>query len=550
RITLYVVGSVLFLAYLGYAVALNFKRAVPLVVLTSLVLVAVLWRLARSRCKVRKLLPQHNAREVHNLHEDGGGTGSPGGAEKSQYEICKKATKVSRRFWNLFGQRKVKIGCYILTISATCGFLVSQHHSRLDRLRPVAGLAAIVLVSVLLSYDRSKINWRPVVWGLALQVALAVLTLRTRPGREGFRYLGQQMEHFLEHVLAGVLFVFGDKYTDFFFIFKLMPTVIFLSSVISVLYHVGVMQSLVGLIAAAMSVTMATTAAESTGIAACIFLGQPEASLTIRPFLERMTRSELFAITTAGFASVTADVFAIFVHYGMPSSHIITAVLMSAPASIAVAKIICPETEVSHTKDRKELRACEKRMVRQRSALDAAVQGAQDAVSIVAAVVATIIAFLSILSFFNSVIAYLGGLVDVEGLSLETLVAYPLMPVAYSLGVAWEDCRPVAEVIGLKTFVNELVGYQRLKQLVQEGAIKQRRSQVIAMYALCGFSNPTTVGVTLGGLGAMVPQKRQVLVNIILMAWLAGSLSCFMTAAWAGLLYTETEASPFLNITE
>ncbi|GFS24401.1 sodium/nucleoside cotransporter [Elysia marginata] len=219
----------------------------------------------------------------------------------------------------------------------------------------------------------------------------------------------------------------------------------------------------------------------------------------------------------------------------MPSSHIITAVLMSAPASIAVSKLICPETEISHTKDTKALLHHGKQMTKHRSVLDAAVRGAQDAVSIVVAVVATIIAFLSILSFLNSVVGYLGELVNVSGLSLEQkLVAYPLMPVSYVLGVAWEDCGPVSEVIGLKTFVNELVGYQRLEEIVRSGGIKHVRSQVIAMYALCGFSNPTTVGVTLGGLSAMVPEKREVIVNIILMSWLAGCLACFMTAAWAG----------------
>ncbi|KAK3790382.1 hypothetical protein RRG08_038447 [Elysia crispata] len=508
RITLYVAGLVLFFVYFSFAVVMNFDRAVPLIILTSLALLAILWKLVRSWLKPQ-LLPQSVGQDTDAIQGAQGEAGSEDTRRKS-CEVWTNANQVVVTVCNTLGQRRVKMACYILTILAISGFVVSQHLHEPDRLRPLVGLASIVVVSLLVSYDRSKINWRPVIWGMALQMGLGIVTLRTGPGRDCFQYIGSQMESFLDHVLAGVLFVFGDKYQDFFFIFKLMPIVIFLSSVVSILYHVGAMQRLVGLIATAMSFSLGTTAAETTGTAACIFLGQPEASLTIRPFLEQMTRSELFTITTAGFASVTVDVFAIFVHYGMPSSHIITAVLMSAPATIAVAKIICPETEVSQTKDLKQLQAYEKRMVKHRSVLDAAVQGAQDAVGIVVAVVATIIAFLSILSFLNSVIAYLGELVNVEGLSLQMMVAYPLMPVAYILGVAWEDCGPVAEVIGLKTFVNELVGYQRLEEIVQTGAIKHSRSHVIAMYALCGFSNPTTVGVTLAGLSAMVPQKRQV----------------------------------------
>ncbi|KAK0060502.1 sodium/nucleoside cotransporter 2 [Biomphalaria pfeifferi] len=370
-----------------------------------------------------------------------------------------------------------------------------------------------------------------------MQMLLGLFVLRTSVGAQAFRFIGHQFEIFLNYVLAGVTFVFGEKYEDFFFVFKLMPTLIFISSAMSILYHFGAMQWIIDCIAYAMSVTMGTTAAESTSTAACIFLGQPEASLTIRPFLHLMTRSEFFAILTAGFASVTVDVFSIFVTYGMSSTDIITAVLMSAPAGMAISKLICPETEISQTKTLRDINS--KSSKRTENVVDAAITGAQDAVSIIASVIAALIAFLSLFAFLNAVVTYLGSLVNIEGLTIDGIIAYPLMPVVYLLGVPWHDCKVIGEVVALKTFVNELVAYQRLSEMVKAGRVITKRSEIVAMYALCGFSNPTSVGVSLGGLSAMAPEKKMVLSKIILMSWLAGCLACFMTAAWAGLLYVE-----------
>nr|KAG5690182.1 hypothetical protein BaRGS_016573 [Batillaria attramentaria] len=253
-----------------------------------------------------------------------------------------------------------------------------------------------------------------------------------------------------------------------FLIVQLMPTVIFVSSVISVLYYLGIMQVVVNAIAMVMRLTMGTTAAETVCTAASIFL---EASLTIRPYLSTMTNSELHAIMTAGFASVSADIFALFVNYGVSSAHILTAVLMSAPAGLAVSKIVCPQSP-DYRQYRREVTAKDKPDTdKAQNVLDAAAKGAQDAVPIVFAVGATLIAFLSILDFLNAVLGYLGSLVHIQDLTFELIMSYVFMPLAFLMGAPWRDCRVVGEVIGLKTVVNELVGYQRLGEYIKNNTL-------------------------------------------------------------------------------
>ncbi|XP_059149682.1 uncharacterized transporter YutK-like [Physella acuta] len=522
---IYVLLILGYFVYFGLALAWNFRQAIPVLVMTCLAVVVVAKRLGYR-------LYTRNSSSALFLRVS---------------ETKAAFSKVAAKFSDFLEKRPVKITCYVITVGAMLAYVVVKNYQNLDDLKPALGLFVIVFFSWLISYDRYKVKWRPVIWGLAMQMVLGLVVLRTAVGANVFSFLGHQIEIFLSYVNAGVLFVFGDRYEDFYFAFKLMPTIIFMSSVISVAYYLGAMQWVIHGISTVMSYTMGTTAAESTSTAACIFLGQPEASLTIKPFLHLMTRSELFAILTAGFASVTADVFSLFVNYGMSSSDIITAVLMSAPAGIAVSKLICPETEVTLTGSHKQIRATEN--TKAQNVIDAAITGAQDAVGIIVAVLATIIAFLSIFAFLNAVVSYLGSLVNIQGLTIDGIIAYPLMPVVYLMGVPWYDCRAVGEIVGLKTFVNELVGYQRLSEMVKAGEILSKRSEIVAMYALCGFSNPTSVGVALGGLSAMVPEKRMELAKIILMTWLAGCLACFMTASWAGLLYVEDLSTSVMNKT-
>lgn len=458
-------------------------------------------------------------------------------------QVSEKISKISTRIkW--MKTRQFSIGSYIVVVLACICYLVISNLDTIENLISIAGLVVLIGASWLISYNRRQINWRPVIWGIVLQMVLGLLILRTEAGRKTFSFLGKQVEHFQSHVLAGVNFVFGEKYGDFEFIFKLMPTVIFINSVVSVLYHFGLMQMLVEKCAVAMHFTMGTTAAETVCTAASMFLGQPEASFAIKPYLSLLTKSELFAIMTAGFASVSADIFGLFVKYGISSSDILTAVLMSAPAGLAVSKIICPETEESKTKTWRQIKNIHSSS-ESANVIEAAAKGAQDAMFVVLTVIACLISFLSILSFLNAALAYLGSLVGLSDLSLNIILSYVMMPLVFVMGVPWEDCKIVGEVVGLKTVVNEFVGYTRLGEYIKIEAISTK-SKVIATYALCGFSNPMTMGVIVGGLSVLIPEKKNLVAEIVVRAWIAGCIACFMTACFAGLLYDEVN-QPILN---
>ncbi|XP_061196532.1 sodium/nucleoside cotransporter 2-like [Saccostrea echinata] len=495
---------VAYAVYFAFAMVMNFEKAIPLLCITVLVCFYV------SCIFVKRKF----------------------GDRVAEILRCRKLNDIS-----MFKSRKFSIIMYggtslILTVS-----MIFINLSSPTNLISLGGIFTLLLFSWLISYHKTKVDPRPVVWGLTLQVLLGLFVLRTSIGQETFSFLGKQVENFLSHVIAGVEFVFGENYKDFEFAFKLMPTVIYVNSVVSILYHFGIMQSVIKKMAVVMHYTMGTSAAETLCTTSSIFLGQPEASFTIRPYLEKMTLSELHAIMTAGFASVTADVFGLFVVYGISSAHILTAVLMSAPAGLAVSKIIYPEVDEPETRNLTKLED-DRSGAETANVIDAAAKGSAEAIYVVFAVVASLIAFLSILHFINAVISYLGSLVDIEGLTLDVLLSYILIPVAFLMGVPWSDCRVVGEVVGLKTIINEFVGYERLGTYIKANRIS-RRAETIATYALCGFSNPTTIGITLSGLGALIPSRRKDLAKLVMTSWIAGSIACLLTACFAGLMYMD-----------
>ncbi|XP_048763620.2 sodium/nucleoside cotransporter 2-like isoform X2 [Ostrea edulis] len=496
---------VAYVIYFSFSMVMNFEKAIPLLCVTAFLCFCLGYSFVKKRF----------------------------GARMS--EIVRKCTK--GKTFSISNSRKLSILVYGGTALTLTGIIVIINLSTPRNLVSLAGILALLLLSWLISYHKTKIDPRPVVWGLTLQFLLGLFVLRTSIGQTTFSFLGKQVENFLSHVIGGVEFVFGENYKDFEFAFKLMPTVIFVNAVVSILYHFGVMQAVIEKLAVVMYYTMGTSSAETMCTASSIFLGQPEASFTIRPYLEKMTHSELHAIMTAGFASVTADVFGLFVIYGISSKHILTAVLMSAPAGLAVSKIIYPEVDEPETRDLSKLREF-KSCRETANVVDAAAKGATEAIYVVFAVVASLIAFLSILHFMNAVIAYLGSLVDIQGLSLGVIVSFVLIPFVFLMGVPWSDCRVIGEVVGLKTIINEFVGYERLGTYIKANRVS-RRAETIATYALCGFSNPTTIGITLSGLGVLIPSRKDVLAKLVVTSWIAGSFACFLTACFAGLMYTE-----------
>jgi CNT family concentrative nucleoside transporter len=410
----------------------------------------------------------------------------------------------------------------------------------MERLISLMGLVIFIGIGYLLSVQRRAVKWRTVLWGIALQFIFALFILRTPIGLTIFRWLGDRVSQFLDFSDAGASFVFGENFTDFFFAFKVLPTIIFFSAFISLLYHYGVLQRLVQVIAGLMTRTMKTSGAESLSAAGNIFVGQTEAPLLIKPYVETMTSSELHAVMTGGFATVSGGVLAAFISFGVPAEHLIAASVMSAPAALAISKLMFPETEQSPTAGKVSVSV--KRQ--SENAIGALTVGALDGLKLALNIAAMIIAFLGMLALVNAVFAWAGSLIGWENLSLELMLGYTLAPVSWLMGVPWADCVEVGILLGKKTILNEFIAYLDLQTLIEGGNIMggdepgelSDRAIVIATYALCGFANIGSIGIQIGGIGGIAPSRQQDLAKLGVRAMIGGTLACFMTAAIAGLL--------------
>ncbi|XP_032227058.2 solute carrier family 28 member 3 isoform X1 [Nematostella vectensis] len=433
--------------------------------------------------------------------------------------------------------------CIVVILALLALFLGLDNHDEPERLISLAGLCVNILVCWLFSKNRRKIRWRPVFWGLALQFIFGLLILRTPQGFSVFNFFGRNIQAFLDFTNEGAKFVFGDPtYLDHFFAFKVLPVIIFFSSFISVCYYIGIMQVIIKKLAWLMQVTMGTSAVESLNAAGNIFVGQTEAPLLVRPFLSHVTMSELHAIMTGGFATIAGGVLAAYIEFGVSASHLLSASVMSAPAALAISKLLYPETETPETIEE----AIDLPEGGERNVIEAAAKGASTAIALVANVAANLIAFLAFLAFFNAMLSWLGSMVGHPELSFEFICSYVLRPVAYLMGVQWKDCDVVAELLGIKTFLNEFVAYIRLSALIknrthlQPGRTISIRSEIISTYALCGFANFSSIGIQIGGLGPMAPTRIRDMAKIAMRALLAGTIACFMTACVAGVLYDES----------
>ena len=340
----------------------------------------------------------------------------------------------------------------------------------MERLISVFGLAVFVGLSYAFSVDRRAVKWSPVLWGIALQLIFAILILKTAPGLAVFKFLGDMVTQFLNFSDAGAKFIFGDNFADHFIAFKVLPTIIFVSSFITILYYYGILQRVVQAVAWLMIKTMKTSGAETLSCAANIFVGQTEAPLLIKPYLATMTLSELHAVMTGGFATIAGGVMAAYISFGVPAHHLIAASVMSAPAALAISKLLYPETEKSLTAGKVEVK------VEQiyANAVDAAASGASDGLKLAANVAAMLIAFLGLLAFVNALLGWFGGLISLPQLSLELICAYLMAPVAWLMGVPWADCAEVGVILAKKTILTEFIAYLDLMQLVKQQAISER----------------------------------------------------------------------------
>jgi CNT family concentrative nucleoside transporter len=414
------------------------------------------------------------------------------------------------------------------------------------RFTSFCGLFAMIGLAWLMSSHRRRFPWRVVGWGLALQFLLAALILRTDPGQLVFEQIGRFFEVLLGFVNHGSVFVFGEKYEDFRFAFKVLPTIIFVSSLMSVLYYLGLIQPVVKGLAWLMQRTLGTSGAETLSSSANIFMGQTEAPLVVRPYIPGMTVSELNAVMIGGFATISGGLMAVYAEW-VPAGHLLTASVISAPAALLIAKVIEPEVGEPAT-----LGTVRMTMPRHGvNVIEAAAIGAAEGVRLAINVAAMLIAFLAFIALGDALVQWLGDLVASAGeriaaadvlhgrdWSLGGALGYAFCPLAWLLGIEGQDCVRAGELLGVKMLATEFNAYAMLGDWQQEGSgveLSERTVNILA-YALCGFSNFASIGIQIGGLGGMAPERQSDLARLGLRAMLGGTLACLMTACVAGVL--------------
>ncbi|KAM9714184.1 sodium/nucleoside cotransporter 2 isoform 2-T2 [Dama dama] len=366
---------------------------------------------------------------------------------------------------------------------------------------------------------------------------------------------------FLSYTVAGSSFVFGDVLVKDVFAFQALPIILFFGCVMSILYYLGLVQWVVQKIAWFLQITMGTTATETLAVAGNIFVGMTEAPLLIRPYLADMTLSEIHAVMTGGFATISGTVLGAFISFGIDASSLISASVMAAPSALALSKLVYPEVEESKFKNKAGVKLPRGK---EKNVLEAASNGATDAVGLATNVAANLIAFLAVLAFINAALSWLGEMVDIQGLTFQVICSYVLRPMVFMMGVEWADCPMVAEMVGMKFFTNEFVAFQQLSQYKNkrlsgvEEWIKGKkqwisvRAEIITTFSLCGFANLSSIGITLGGLTSMVPHRKSDLSKVVVSALFTGACVSLISACVAGILYVprgaETDCVSFLNM--
>lgn len=403
----------------------------------------------------------------------------------------------------------------------------------MERLISFIGLVCMLGCAYLLSSERKSIRWQTVGSGLLIQIVFGLLILKTSFGMSLFEGARSFFTGILSYTNEGSEFIFGPlmntRRFGFIFFVMVLPTIIFMSSLMSVLYHLGLMQIVIKATAKIMVKLMGTSGAESLSAAANIFAGQTEAPLVVKPFISQMTKSELMALMTGGMATVAGGVLAAYVGMGIDAGHLLAASVMSAPAALVCAKMIVPETEHSLTQGQVELDLPKNHV----NLIDAAAGGAADGLKLALNVGAMLLAFIALIAMVNGVFGYVGALINIPELSLELIMSYAFAPVAFLLGVPSQDVLQVGSLLGKKLVLNEFVAYMDLQSMLNT---LSPRSITIATYALCGFANFSSIAIQVGGIGTIEPSRRTDLAKLGVKSLIAGTLACFMTAAIAGIL--------------
>ena len=416
------------------------------------------------------------------------------------------------------------------------------------RFTGVLGILAVLLAAWLFSTDRKRIRWRTIAWGLGLQITFAFLVLRFSFGRDAMAWAGGVVTNMLSATFAGTRILFGElglpnsgafgkliaPNSGAIFAFQVLPTIIFISAFFAILYHIGVMQKIIRVMAWVMLKTMRISGAESMNVAASIFMGQTEAPLTIRPFLSKATRSELMVIMTSGMAHVSGGIMAMYISQGVEARHLLSAVIMTSPGTILMAKMLVPETDKPATEGKvvipkDELHADE-------NFIGAIARGTIDGGKLAMNVGIMLISFLALVALLDMMLTWVHGMPWTHWVpgSLGQILGFAFAPVAWLIGVPWHDYMAIGNLLGTRMALNEVIAYIQLGQL-HAAKLLDDRSFTIATFALCGFANLGSIGMQIGGIGALVPERRNDLAKLGVRAMLAGTMANLISASIAGM---------------
>ncbi|MGA7633075.1 MAG: NupC/NupG family nucleoside CNT transporter [Terriglobales bacterium] len=408
----------------------------------------------------------------------------------------------------------------------------------MGRFTGILGLLTMLGLAYAFSTNRRAIRLKTVAWGLGLQGAFAIFVLKIDLGRTLFQKAGDAVTRLLGYAFVGSQFVFGDlgkqgSHLGFYFAFQVLPTVIFICALFAVLYYLGVMQLVIKAAAWLMIRLMGVSGAESLNVAASIFMGQTEAPQTIRPFLPDLTYSELMTVMTSGMAHVSGSIMAAYIAFGIEPKHLLSAVIMTAPGTLLMAKMLVPETEVPKTAGRVVMSEDEVEREKNENLLGAIARGTTDGLHMALNIAAMLISFLALIALLDGIMGGVHAHFAWFPSSLEAILGALFAPIAWVIGVPWHDCRLIGNLLGVRMVLNELVAFSMLGP---QKAVLDPRSFTIATFALCGFANFSSIGIQMGGIGALAPNKRGDLARLGIRAMLAGTMANLMSASIAGML--------------
>ena len=408
----------------------------------------------------------------------------------------------------------------------------------MGRFTGILGLLTMLGLAYAFSTNRRAIRLKTVAWGLGLQIAFAIFVLKSDLGRTLFQKAGNGVSRLLGYAFAGSQFVFGDlgkqgSHLGFYFAFQVLPTVIFICALFAVLYYLGVMQLVIKAAAWLMIRLMGVSGAESLNVAASIFMGQTEAPQTIRPFLPDLTYSELMTVMTSGMAHVSGSIMAAYIAFGIEPKHLLSAVIMTAPGTLLMAKMLVPETEVPKTAGRVVMSEDEVEREKNENLLGAIARGTTDGLHMALNIAAMLISFLALIALLDGIMGGIHAHMAWFPSSLEAILGAIFAPIAWVIGVPWHDCRLIGNLLGVRMVLNELVAFSMLGP---QKAVLDPRSFTIATFALCGFANFSSIGIQMGGIGALAPNKKADLARLGIRAMLAGTMANLMSASIAGML--------------